>query len=149
MILQFNASRWAVSSSASSNLRYSQQSAFSIWTRISNRHHPLHHLPALDGTSQRMLKYVLFTLPLLYTKCRDENSLKSRDGSDGGTRLRKSASQDELSANHVLAERRRREKLNERFIILRSLVPFVTKVSRRNTDEFYILLEAEQCLLPD
>ncbi|KAJ8636635.1 hypothetical protein MRB53_010902 [Persea americana] len=130
MILQINASRWAVSSSASSNLRYSQQCAFSKWNRISDRHHPLLHLPALDGTSQWMLKYVLFTLPLLHTKCRDENSLKSRDGGDGGTRLRKSASQDELSANHVLAERRRREKLNERFIILRSLVPFVTKMDK-------------------
>jgi hypothetical protein len=28
----------------------------------------------------------------------------------------------------VLAERRRREKLNDRFITLRALVPFVTKV---------------------
>ncbi|KAF3561269.1 hypothetical protein DY000_02014938 [Brassica cretica] len=32
--------------------------------------------------------------------------------------------------NHVVAKRRRREKLNERFITLRSLVPFVTKMDK-------------------
>jgi hypothetical protein len=40
-------------------------------------------------------------------------------------------SQTELSASHVLKERRRREKLNEGFAMLRSLVPFVTKVRVR------------------
>lgn len=138
MIIQFNASRWTVSSSDSSYLIYSQQSAFTKWNCRSNRQNLL-HVPTLEGTSQWMLKYMLFTLPFLHTKCKDENSPKSRDAVEGGTRLRKSASHDELSTNHVLAERRRREKLNERFIILRSLVPFVTKVSRMNTDEFYIL----------
>lgn len=132
-IMQRNASRWTVSStSASSFLRYSQQSAFSKWNCRSDHHlhHQLLRPPTLDGTSQLMLKYTLFTLPFLHTKCRDDNSPKSREGGDAGTRFRKGTPQDELSANHVLAERRRREKLNERFIILRSLVPFVTKVSR-------------------
>ncbi|RWR95376.1 basic helix-loop-helix protein A-like protein [Cinnamomum micranthum f. kanehirae] len=129
VILQLNASRWTVSSSASSYLRYSQQSAFSNWNCRSD-YDPLLRPPALDGTSQWMIKYILFTLPSLHTKYKDEDSPKSREGGDAGTRFRKGTPQDELSANHVLAERRRREKLNERFIILRSLVPFVTKMDK-------------------
>ncbi|XP_038982750.1 transcription factor GLABRA 3-like isoform X2 [Phoenix dactylifera] len=36
----------------------------------------------------------------------------------------------DASASHVLSERRRREKLNEKFLVLRSLVPFVSKVDK-------------------
>ncbi|KAF7850059.1 hypothetical protein BT93_L5906 [Corymbia citriodora subsp. variegata] len=121
-ILQ-NQPRWAESSA--SYVSYSTQSAFSKWTSRSDH---LLHVPA-EGTSQWLLKYILFTIPFLHTKYRDDNSPKSRDG-DSGSRFRKGNPQDELSANHVLAERRRREKLNERFIILRSLVPFVTKMDK-------------------
>ncbi|XP_011625677.1 basic helix-loop-helix protein A isoform X2 [Amborella trichopoda] len=84
------------------------------------------------GGQQWLLKYILFSVPFLHSKYRDENSPKARGDGESGSRLRRGVTtpQDELSANHVLAERRRREKLNERFIILRSLVPFVTKMDK-------------------
>ncbi|GMI85782.1 TRANSPARENT TESTA 8 [Hibiscus trionum] len=129
-ILQAQPTRWAESPSTGFAATYSTtQSAFSSWTTRSDQHL---HSAVVEGTSQWLLKYILFTVPFLHSKYRDENSPKLRD-SDAATaaaRFRKGTAQEELSANHVLAERRRREKLNERFVILRSLVPFVTKMDK-------------------
>nr|AMQ23613.1 basic helix-loop-helix transcription factor [Silene littorea] len=113
----------------SSYLSYSRNSAFSRWSSSSKNicpHHPV------EGTSQWLLKYILFTVPYLHAKHRDEGGSNIDIHNSGPqNRLGKGElSQVELSANHVLAERRRREKLNERFIILRSLVPFVTKMDK-------------------
>lgn len=102
----------------------SRQTAFAGWN--STRDHP--QIVLSEGTSQWLLKTMLFRVPTLHCRYKDENSPPSIEGEGGGSRSRKGAAQEEPSANHVLAERRRREKLNERFIVLRSLVPFVTKV---------------------
>ncbi|KAJ8748386.1 hypothetical protein K2173_003023 [Erythroxylum novogranatense] len=120
IVLQNQPIRWAKSSSASST-----QSAFFKSTTRSD--HLIH--VAVEGTSQWLLKNILLSVPYLHKKYREENSPKLRYG-DSASSFRKGTAQHELSVNHVLAERRRREKLNERFLILRSLVPFVTKMDK-------------------
>ncbi|KAI0528703.1 hypothetical protein KFK09_001245 [Dendrobium nobile] len=53
---------------------------------------------------------------------------------------------DDVNSNHVLSERRRREKLNEKFLILRSLVPSISKADKASilADTIEYLKELEK-----
>lgn len=72
---------------------------------------------------QKMLKKVLFEVAQMHGSCL--MSLRDNNG-DNDEIWRPEA--DEITLNHVLSERRRREKINKRFMVLRSLVPSINKV---------------------
>ncbi|PIN05635.1 hypothetical protein CDL12_21823 [Handroanthus impetiginosus] len=73
------------------------------------------------GTPQKLLKKVLFEVAKMHEKSRLESSKHN-----GNPR----PEADENDRNHVLSERKRREKINERFLILGSLVPSGGKVDK-------------------
>jgi hypothetical protein len=83
------------------------------------------------ASPQRILKKVLFNLARLHSKYKEDPNYSPKLGEEeiGSKLVGRKIGQEDLSVSHVLAERRRREKLNEKFIVLRSLVPFVTKVN--------------------
>jgi hypothetical protein len=69
---------------------------------------------------QRMLKKILFTVPLMYGGC----SLRSRKENGGKDFLRKLES-DDICIGHILSDNRRE---NEKFLVLRSMVPSISEV---------------------
>lgn len=76
-------------------------------------------------TSQRVLKLVAFEVPRMH----GDWKLKSSKGYDKRESIWRPEA-DEIDNNHVLAERKRREKLNERFMMLGSLVPSNGKLDK-------------------
>ncbi|KAG2632815.1 hypothetical protein PVAP13_2NG126200 [Panicum virgatum] len=129
-ILRRNACRRAQAAALSKN------SSFSSWNGNKGTNNDRQRMLISEGSPQRMLKSVLFIgAPAAgYSHQWHRREVQppepSRDDGEGTSRSRRGQGQAELSASHVLKERRRREKLNERFIALRSLVPFVTKMDR-------------------
>uniref|UniRef100_A0A2N9FVL4 BHLH domain-containing protein n=1 Tax=Fagus sylvatica TaxID=28930 RepID=A0A2N9FVL4_FAGSY len=95
-----------------------QESSFVSWNKggLAHCHNPI------GGTPQKLLKKVLFEAPRMYVD--DLLEPPEENGNKDGA-LRPDA--DEVVMNHALAERKRREKLNERFFILRSMVPSISK----------------------
>ncbi|KAK6158232.1 hypothetical protein DH2020_005546 [Rehmannia glutinosa] len=74
-----------------------------------------------SGNRQKMLKKVLFEVARMHENCRLESVKQNADPKP---------EVDEIDRNHVLSERKRREKINERFTILGSLVPSGGKVDK-------------------
>lgn len=103
-------------------LPVSEKSSFSRWTTPEGSDD--NKTMISPGTTQRMLKSILMIVPSSHCSYRGAETPESK----GAGKAQVDAIQGDFSANHVLKERRRREKLNEKFIILRSLVPFMTKV---------------------
>ncbi|ONM52414.1 Transcription factor TT8 [Zea mays] len=131
-ILRFNACRQtqaASSNIAKTYLALSKNSPFSKWNW---KRKGISSMLIPEGTQQRMLKSVLLGAPSSSSHRTSSSAPETRgDDGEGTSRSRRGPvpSQTELSASHVLKERRRREKLNEGFAMLRSLVPFMDRAS--------------------
>ncbi|TKY60632.1 Transcription factor GLABRA 3 [Spatholobus suberectus] len=97
--------------------KFHQESSFVSWRKGG----PMGSQWPRAGTSQKLLKKVLFEVPQMHLdglhESQEENDYKE------GMRLET----DEIGMNHVLSERRRRAKLNDRFLTLRSMVPSISK----------------------
>ncbi|CAA0812168.1 Transcription factor GLABRA 3 [Striga hermonthica] len=78
--------------------------------------------PAETGKSQKLLKKVLFEVAKMHENYRLE-SVRNKNA-DSRPEV------EENEKNHVLSERKRREKINERFMILGSIVPSGGKVDK-------------------
>ncbi|CAA3015561.1 transcription factor EGL1 [Olea europaea subsp. europaea] len=98
-----------------------KESSFISWRkdRLSSSQIPQTHTP------QRLLKKVLIEVARMHENCQLESS--KGDGKRDGI---SKPEIDEIDRNHVLSERKRREKINERFLILGSLVPSGGKVDK-------------------
>lgn len=97
-----------------------RQSSFVNWKKDGSS---LANVPK-SGTPQKLLKKVLFEVARMHEICRLESG-KQNAKNEGPSK----PAVDEMDNNHVLSERKRREKMNERFMILGSLIPSGGKVS--------------------
>jgi len=104
--------------SISCYLNGSHASSFTLWRR--NLTTP----KVLGRTPQKLLKKILVDASWIQggrpMKPQEENGTRNKVWKPEG---------DDAGASHVLSERRRREKLNEKFLVLRSLVPSISKVT--------------------
>eukprot|EP00268_Persea_americana_P027812 TRINITY_DN27089_c0_g1_i4.p1 TRINITY_DN27089_c0_g1~~TRINITY_DN27089_c0_g1_i4.p1 ORF type:complete len:602 (+),score=135.35 TRINITY_DN27089_c0_g1_i4:441-2246(+) len=111
------------------------ESSFVVWRKDLDTEKPQ------ASASQKMLKKILFEVVWMH----DGFSPKTLEevGSKG---IVWKFEGDDIGAKHAFSERRRREKLNEKFLILSSLVPSITKVDQASVlgDTIDYLKELEQ-----
>nr|AGL98426.1 bHLH1 [Tulipa fosteriana] len=112
----------------------SHESSFSAWQRNSSCRKPFTDSP------QKLLKKILEGCVSMH----NDRSLRPYEDTRLGNNTSKPEG-DDASASHVISERRRREKLNEKFIVLKSLVPSITKADKASilSDTIQYLKELE------
>ncbi|XP_052307441.1 transcription factor EGL1 isoform X2 [Populus trichocarpa] len=98
-----------------------QEPSFVSWKKAGL----MHSQKLKSGTPQKLLKKILFEVPRMHVDGLLDSPEYSSDKVVGGR-----PEADEIGASHVLSERRRREKLNKRFMILKSIVPSISKVDK-------------------
>ncbi|XP_006653664.2 anthocyanin regulatory R-S protein-like isoform X2 [Oryza brachyantha] len=97
----------------------SRASCFVAWKRASCSDEAVDAVPVTGVEPQKLLK-----------KAVDGGAWMGSNDGDGRDGRGAIMAQESSIKNHVMSERRRREKLNEMFLILKSLVPSVRKVDK-------------------
>ncbi|KAJ4877124.1 Transcription factor EGL1 [Raphanus sativus] len=93
---------------------FDKLSSFTRWRRSSSSE------KTLGEKSQNMLKKIISEVPRMHQK----KVLLPDTPEDSGFKV------GDETANHALSERKRREKLNDRFITLRSMIPSISKIDK-------------------
>nr|QFU95050.1 bHLH transcription factor [Allium cepa] len=97
----------------------SRSSSFTTWRRnlsVNNK---------VGRVSQKMLKKILIYSSWFTEECDRRNKASKQE-------------KENVGISHVLSERRRREKLNENFLVLRSLLPSMCKVDKASILDYAI-----------
>ncbi|KAJ6962413.1 transcription factor GLABRA 3-like isoform X2 [Populus alba x Populus x berolinensis] len=102
-------------------LKNVKESSFVSWKKAGSVHP--HKLKS--GTRQKVLKKILLEVPRMHV----DGLLDSPEYNSNKVVVGRPEA-DENGASHALSERKQREKLNKRFMILKSIVPSISKVDK-------------------
>ncbi|KAL0694049.1 hypothetical protein Bca4012_061229 [Brassica carinata] len=94
---------------------FDKRSSFTRWRRSSSS------AKTLGEKSQNILKKIIFEVPRMHHK-----KVLLPDTPEDSSRFKVG----DETANHSLSERKRREKLNDRFMTLRSMIPSISKIDK-------------------